>query len=139
MCLYRTSREAWEWATLAPYATKSDDRRFSWRYTDNIKLKDIYTRFPSEKTNDPIDQSGSKSRYKTAFQIDKERIIESQAFRRLEYKTQIFVSHEGDHFRTRLTHTLEVAAISRAVANALRLNEDLCEAISLAHDLGHTL
>lgn len=76
--------------------------------------------------------------YRTPFQRDKDRIIHSTAFRRLEYKTQVFVNHEGDHYRTRLTHTLEVAQISRALARALNVNEDLSEAIALAHDLGHT-
>lgn len=75
---------------------------------------------------------------RTEFQRDRERIIHSTAFRRLEYKTQVFVNHEGDMYRTRLTHTIEVAQISRAVARALRINEDLTEAISLSHDLGHT-
>jgi dGTPase len=76
--------------------------------------------------------------YRTAYQRDKDRIIYSTAFRRLEYKTQVFVNHEGDYYRTRLTHTLEVAQIARTIARALRLNEDLVEAVSLAHDLGHT-
>ena len=75
---------------------------------------------------------------RTEFQRDRERIIPSTAFRRLEYKTQVFVNHEGDMYRTRLTHTIEVAQISRAVARALKINEDLTEAISLSHDLGHT-
>ena len=75
---------------------------------------------------------------RTDYQRDRDRIIHSGAFRRLKHKTQVFLSPEGDHYRTRLTHTLEVAQISRTVARALRLNEDLTEAIALGHDLGHT-
>ena len=76
--------------------------------------------------------------YRTAFQRDRDRIVHARAFRRLEYKTQVFVHHEGDHYRNRLTHTLEAAQIARTLARALRLNEDLAEAVALAHDLGHT-
>ncbi|MGH1537854.1 MAG: deoxyguanosinetriphosphate triphosphohydrolase [Gammaproteobacteria bacterium] len=91
---------------------------------DNQSIGRIYTETSAE--------------YRTEYQRDRERIIHSTAFRRLEYKTQVFVNHEGDLFRTRLTHSIEVAQIARAIARALNLNEDLCEAISLAHDLGHT-
>ena len=76
--------------------------------------------------------------YRSQFQRDRDRIIHSAAFRRLEYKTQVFVNHEGDMFRTRLTHSIEVAQLSRTIARILQLNEELCETIALAHDLGHT-
>ncbi len=80
----------------------------------------------------------ARASHRGEFQRDRERIIHSTAFRRLEYKTQLFVNHEGDLFRTRLTHSIEVAQVARRVANALGLNENLSEAIALAHDLGHT-
>jgi dGTPase len=77
-------------------------------------------------------------KHRTRYQRDRDRIIHCKAFRRLEYKTQVFLNHEGDHYRTRLTHTIEVTQIGRTIARALGLNEDLTEAIALAHDVGHT-
>ncbi|MFQ6032335.1 MAG: deoxyguanosinetriphosphate triphosphohydrolase [Candidatus Zixiibacteriota bacterium] len=109
----REEIEEQEEKILAPYATKSSQTKGR-RYREE---------------NHP---------YRTHFQRDRDRIIHSTAFRRLEYKTQVFVNHEGDHYRTRLTHTIEVAQISRSIARALKLNEDLAEAIALVHDLGHT-
>src|SRR2546423_15060879 len=75
---------------------------------------------------------------RTSFQRDRDRILHAKAFRRLAHKTQVFLAPEGDHYRVRLTHTLEVAQVARTIARALRLNEDLTEAICLGHDLGHT-
>ncbi len=91
-----------------------------------------------EKNSKGREHQETETIYRGHFQRDRERIIHSTAFRRLEYKTQVFVNHEGDLFRTRLTHSIEVAQIARAIARALHLNQDLCEAIALAHDLGHT-
>lgn len=109
----RTRTEEIERLTLAPWATFSDESRGRQR--------------PEEQ--DPI---------RPVFQRDRDRVLHCKAFRRLKQKTQVFLSPEGDLYRTRLTHTLEVSQIARTIARALRLNEDLTEAISLAHDLGHT-
>ena len=109
----REQTEAIERQTLSRYATLSENSRGR--------------RVPLEP--DPI---------RPCFQRDRDRILHCKAFRRLKQKTQVFLSPEGDHYRTRLTHTLEVSQIARTIARALRLNEDLTEAISLAHDLGHT-
>ena len=108
----REQMEEGERAALAPVAQKSGDSR-------------------GRKHSEP------SHAYRTEFQRDRARIIHSRAFRRLEYKTQVFLNGTGDHLRTRLTHSIEVASISRTIARALRLNEDLAEAIALAHDLGH--
>jgi len=94
-----------------------------------------YASFPETSRGRLFDEPESKHR--TAFQRDRDRILHTQAFRRLKHKTQVFVEHEGDHFRTRLTHTLEVAQVARTISAALGLNLELAEAIALAHDLGH--
>jgi len=109
----RADFEAREAAALAPYAMRSRDSRGR--------------RHPEPEHS-----------FRMVFQRDRDRIIHSTAFRRLEYKTQVFVNHEGDYYRTRLTHTMEAAQVTRTLARALGLNEDLAEAVALAHDLGHT-
>jgi dGTPase len=91
---------------------------------------------PEQSRGRLVDEAESPTR--TPFQRDRDRIIHSTAFRRLKHKTQVFIAHEGDHYRTRLTHTIEVAQIARALARALRGDEDLAEAIALVHDFGHT-
>jgi dGTPase len=108
----RLRQEEAERATLAPYATKSADA----------------------KRDHPEDPSPTR----TAFQVDRDRIVHSKAFRRTKHKTQVFLAPVGDHYRTRLTHILEVNSIGRAIATALQLNEDLLEAMALGHDIGHT-
>lgn len=108
----RERQEAWEISALAPWASKAAESRGRDR----------------PESPDPV---------RTAFQRDRDRILHSKAFRRLKHKTQVFIDPEEDHFRTRLTHTLEVAQIARTIARALRLNEDLTEAVALSHDLGH--
>src|SRR3989442_3461199 len=109
----REELEQLERQNLAPYAQFSADTRGR--------------KYPE----DPPD-------WRTHYQRDRDRVIHSRAFRRLEYKTQVFLTDTADHLRTRLTHTMEVAAIARGIARALRLNEDLTESIALAHDLGHS-
>jgi len=111
--LTRRDFEARELRELAPYAAKAAESR---------------GRVHPEPEHE----------YRTPYQRDRDRVVHSTAFRRLEYKTQVFLTHEGDFFRTRLTHTMEVAQIARTLARALNLNEDLTEAVALAHDLGHT-
>jgi dGTPase len=109
----RKELEAREDAWLAPYAARSSQTKGR--------------QHPEQEDN-----------YRTCYQRDRDRIIHSTAFRRLEYKTQVFVNHEGDYYRTRLTHTIEVLQIARSIARCLRLNEDLTETLALAHDIGHT-
>ena len=106
--------------------------------TEEIELKTLSHYALKSKESKGRDIYEVKCDIRTDFQRDRDRIIHSKAFRRLKHKTQVFISPEGDHYRTRLTHTLEVSQIARTIARALRLNEDLTEAISLGHDLGHT-
>jgi dGTPase len=109
----RERQEAWETSALAPWAARAAESRGRER----------------PEPQDPV---------RTVYQRDRDRVLHSKAFRRLKHKTQVFIDPEEDHYRTRLTHTLEVSQIARTVSRALRLNEDLTEAIALAHDLGHS-
>ncbi len=109
----RQVQEAWEYEHLSQYASHSAESKGRDVHEDECDIRTVYQR-------------------------DKDRILHCKSFRRLKHKTQVFLSPEGDHYRTRLTHTLEVAQIGRTIARALRLNEDLTEAIALGHDLGHT-
>ena len=111
--MLREDLERREMLTLAPYAMRSAESR-------------------GRQHPEP------EAPYRTCYQRDRDRVIHCKAFRRLEYKTQVFLNHEGDHYRTRLTHSIEVTQVSRTISRALGLNEDLTEAIALAHDLGHT-
>ncbi len=110
---------------------------------DQKQIKELENKFLASYAMKTYESRGriykeTEHPYRSAYQRDRDRIVHSAAFRRLEYKTQVFVNHEGDYYRTRLTHTLEVAQIARTIASALRLNVDLTEAIALVHDLGHT-
>ena len=111
------------------------------RLKDDLEkvYSEIYAPYAAFSSNNRMyNETAGDFENRGEFQRDRDRIIHSAAFRRLMYKTQVFVNHEGDQFRTRLTHSLEVAQLSRAIAKSLGLNEELCEAISLGHDLGHT-
>ena len=109
----REQQEAFEKTYLSPYASLSSASRGRVRSEEPCDIRPCYQR-------------------------DRDRILHSKAFRRMKHKTQVFLAPKGDHYRTRLTHTLEVAQIGRTIARALRMNEDLTEAIALGHDLGHT-
>jgi dGTPase len=105
---------------------------------ENIEEQVLAPYAQQSKTSKGRYHSEPDHSYRTIYQRDRDRVIHATAFRRLQYKTQVFVNHEGDYYRTRITHTLEVAQIAGSIARALRLNQDLTEAVALAHDLGHT-
>ena len=107
----------------------------SWEETEHAILSPYAAFSDRSRGREVPEQPGQ---YRTAYQRDRDRVLHCKSFRRLKHKTQVFLAPEGDHYRTRLTHTLEVSQIARTIARALRLNEDLTEAIALAHDLGHT-
>src|SRR3954462_8283083 len=112
----------------------------SWKTREQMEADERRGLAPfAQKSSDSRGRTYAEAQhpFRTDFQRDRARIIHSRAFRRLEYKTQVFLNGTGDHLRTRLTHTIEVASISRTIARALMLNEDLAEAIALGHDLGH--
>jgi dGTPase len=118
-----------------------DGRRESWKKREQMEADELRVLAPfAQKSGESRGRKYPEARhaYRTEFQRDRARIIHARAFRRLEYKTQVFLNGTGDHLRTRLTHSIEVASISRTIARALSLNEDLAEAIALAHDLGHS-
>lgn len=129
----------------APAAEAPEPAR-PWDYRDATELARLYDELTAvyafknawATRRRDVDQEGRREDYRLPFQRDRDRVVHSRAFRRLKHKTQVYISTGGDHYRTRLTHTLEVAQLARTIGRALGLNEDLIEAIALAHDLGHT-
>ena len=107
-------------------------------YSEQLERQTLSPRAALASESRGRERAEEPCNFRTDFQRDRDRVLHCKAFRRLKHKTQVFLSPEGDHYRTRLTHTLEVSQIARTIARALRLNEDLTEAIALAHDLGHT-
>jgi len=127
-------------------AAESPEPSGEWGYRDFDELQDRYDELTAvyafrnawASRRRELEPEGRRENYRLPFQRDRDRIVHSRAFRRLKHKTQVYISTGGDHYRTRLTHTLEVSQIARTIGRALGLNEDLIEAVSLAHDLGHT-
>jgi dGTPase len=120
-------------SSLVPFLTKKDLEA-----QEDTRLAVYASRASRAVRRYPVAEEGKTYDYRTEYQRDRDRIIHSRAFRRLKHKTQVFIPFEGDHYRTRLTHTLEVTQVARTVARALGINEDLAEACALGHDLGHT-